>query len=80
LEGWKMEDVNLVVICLNAFVAVLILLALLAFGMRLLTSLFPVPRTPSHVAVTAAISTAVATILPGARVTRIEELEGERKR
>ena len=68
-----MEDVALYIVCLNAFLAVLILLSLLALLMRLLIAVFPerLPRTDA--AVVAALSTAVSTRFPGARVTRIEE-------
>lgn len=75
-----MEEANLFVICLNAFIAVFILLTLLAACMRLLTTLFPPPHATSGAAMTVAISGAVTTLLPGARVTRIEEIEGGRKR
>ncbi len=68
-----MEAPSLLLICLNAFVAVLGLLSLLSLGMRLLITLFPerVPKTDAVVAST--IQAAVASVSPGARVTRIEE-------
>lgn len=75
-----MDEVNLFVISLNAFVAVLILLSVLALAMRLLTALFPPPPTSSGAAATVAVVTAVSALFPGARVTRIEAIEGGPKR
>lgn len=67
-----MEDVNLLKICLNAIVAVMGLLSLLALSLRLLNMLFPSEKASSEAAVAAAIQAAVYTMAPGARVTRIE--------
>ena len=75
-----MDEVNLWVICVNAFVVVLVLLSLLALAMRLLTAVFPPPRSASGAAMAVAINTAVSTLFPGARVSRIEEITGGRKR
>ncbi len=69
-----MENPNLLLICLNAFIAVIGLLTILAGAIRGLIELFPErpPKTDTVVAV--AITAAVNAISPGARVTRIEEL------
>ena len=69
-----METPNLLLICLNAFIAVLGLLTVLAGAIRGLVELFPErpPKTDTVVAV--AIAAAVNAVSPGARVTRIEEL------
>lgn len=70
-----MENPNLLLICLNAFVAVLGLLWVLAIALRGLIELFPekpAPRTDAVVAV--AIASAVNHWVPGARVTHIEEI------
>ena len=71
-------DPNLLVICLNAFAAVLGLLWVLAIALRGLIEVFPEPAPPKagqiDTAVTVAIATAANAILPGARVTRIEEI------
>ena len=69
-----MENPNLLLICLNAFIAVLGLLTVLAGAIRGLVELFPErpPKTDTVVAV--AIAAAVNAVSPGARVTRIEEL------
>ncbi|MBU0509132.1 hypothetical protein KKH27_09890 [bacterium] len=69
-----MGEPSLAVLCTTAFVAVFILLAVLAGLMYLIMLVFPVTRKtlePVHVA---AITSAVQALAPGARVTRIEEL------
>jgi len=59
--------------CLIAMVAVFVLLGVLAVIMRLITVVFPVREGRIDSAVVAAITTAVASVYPGATVTRIEE-------
>ncbi len=59
--------------CLIAMVAVFSLLGLLALIMWLITTVFPVREGKMDTAVVAAITTAVASVWPGATVTRIEE-------
>ena len=56
-----------------AMVAVFSLLGLLALIMWLITTLFPVREGKIDSTVVAAITTAVASVWPGAKVTRIEE-------
>ena len=68
-----MGDTNLLTICGTAIVAVFALLITLAVVIRLITLVFPLRGRPGDAALIAAIGTAVATIYPGARVTRIEE-------
>ncbi len=77
---------NLLLTCLSAFAAVLLLLSLLSLAMWLLTWLFPgreeaaepgpgVARARgADAAVASAIAMAVAAAAPGARVTRMEEV------
>ncbi len=72
-----MEDVALYLICMNAFVAVICLLAILALMMRLLTALFPVATDKGDSALTAAIATTVAQLYPGARVSHIEAVSSK---
>ena len=69
-----MENPNLLLVCLNAFIAVMALLTVLAGAIRGLIELFPErsPKTDTVVAV--AIASAVHAMTPGARVTRIEEI------
>ena len=66
---------NLLAVSITAFTAVFILLALLAGVMRLITSIFPkvdelVSKT--HIAV---ITTSLWALIPGSKVTRIEEIK-----
>ena len=68
-----MDVTSLFSACLIALISVFVLLGSLALIMKLITVVFP-DRVPSMDPVLiAAISTAVASIYPGARVTRIEE-------
>ena len=72
-EESGLDVTTLFAACLTAMVAVFVLLGLLALTMELITALFP-ERGPSvEPAIVAAITTTVASIFPGARVTRIEE-------
>ncbi|HMP74243.1 MAG TPA: hypothetical protein PKE55_13365 [Kiritimatiellia bacterium] len=73
-------EINLLLVCANAFLAVMLLLSALAFLMRILITLFP-EKPPAHAPepahsvsapLAAAIQSAVHSVLPGARVTRID--------
>ena len=68
-----MVETSLPAICLTAFVAVFVLLAMLAMVIRLIPLAFPLRGTSDDAALLAAMSAAVAMVYPGARVTRIEE-------
>lgn len=68
-----MQEASLISVCFVAFTSVFGLLVFLAGVMQLITRLFPVRVTQVDSAVVAAIATAVAAAIPGARVTRIEE-------
>ncbi len=68
-----MEPTSLIAVCAIAFIAVFVLLSFLAAVMRLTTTVFPVRDRGIDAAVVAAVSTAVSTIVPGARVIQIEE-------
>jgi hypothetical protein len=67
-----MTEPNLLIICAAAFIAVIVLLSLLAGIIRILTLLFPVPDD-ADAALIAAITSAHAGAYPGTRITRIEE-------
>ena len=69
-----METPNLLLICLNAFIAVLGLLTVLAGAIRGLIELFPERPPTTDTVVAVAIAAAVNAVSPNARVTRIEEL------
>ena len=73
MGGNSMSDSNLVAVCGIAFVAVFLLLSVLAVLMNVITAVFPHRTKKLDAAVTAAISAAAAVVFPGARVTRIEE-------
>jgi hypothetical protein len=60
-------------ICSLAFGCVFVLLAFLAVVMNVITAAFPERAQVIDEAVAAAISTTVASVWAGARVTRIEE-------
>lgn len=67
---------NLIAICGTAFTSVFILLVSMALCIWAITAIFPAKKDDEadDAALVAAISTAVATVYPGARVTRIEEV------
>lgn len=67
-----MEE-NLVAVCGIAFGAVFALLTFLAVVMQVITTVFPERKPSVDSTVVAAISGTVASLIPGARVTRIEE-------
>jgi hypothetical protein len=69
-----MESVSVLFTCLLSFLVVFILLAFLAVVIRLVAALLPVSTTRTDPAVIAAIHAAVATQIPGAQVTSIEEI------
>lgn len=70
-----MQEPNLILICAVAFAAVLLLLSILAGLIHLVTRLFPEKSEQTDAAVIAAIHTAVSSKIPGAKVTRIEEIK-----
>ena len=69
-----MDETSLITICATAFFAVFVLLITLAIVIRLITMAFPRRERADDAVLAAAISAAVATIYPGARVSRIEEV------
>ena len=64
---------DLLVTCAVAFVAVFILLAFLAFVMRILVIIFPETRPGTDAAVMAAVAATMSTVYPGTRITKVEE-------
>jgi len=69
------EPTNILAICLIAFSAVFFLLALLAVVMKLITALFPMVKEELTTAHLAAISSTFNVLIPGSKVTRIEEIK-----
>ncbi len=68
-----MGSSDLVFICISAFLAVFVLLSLLAVVMRIILVLFPEKESGIDAVVVAAITSTVSTIYPGTRITKIEE-------
>ena len=73
MEEEAVEPNGLLTLCSIAFASVFAILAFLALAMRVITVLFPMPVATIDAALVAGISGAVASVYPGARVTRIEE-------
>jgi hypothetical protein len=67
-----LED-NLFAVCSLAFLTVFALLAFLALAMHVITLSFPATKAVLDSAVVAAVTNTVAALIPGARVTKIEE-------
>jgi hypothetical protein len=67
------EGLNLSAVCGVAFSTVVVILALLAFVIHLITLAFPAPFARTDPAIVVAIAAAVASCHPGARVIGIEE-------
>ncbi len=70
-----MGSMDLVYICASAFVAVFLLLTILAIMMRVIVALFPPEDTTSDNAVIAAIASVAASVYPGTKISKVEELK-----
>lgn len=64
---------NLIAACGIAFLAVFLLLMLLAGLMKLITAVFPVRDASVDPTVVAAVYSAVAVLYPGSKVTTMKE-------
>lgn len=73
-----MEEYDLLMICFSALIAVFALLGTLAVVMKILTAVFPEKADGIDSAVLAAIHSAYAVVVPGARITKIEEKKSRR--
>ena len=69
-----MASLELLFICASAFAAVFLLLTFLALVMRLILVIFPYKEPSSDAGLLAAVATVVATIYPGTKVTKVEEI------
>ena len=69
-----MNQPELLVICLSAFVAVFLLLGFLAAVMRMLIAVFPQKVGGIDSATIAAVTAAAAYAFPGTKVTKVEEI------
>ncbi|MCP4568885.1 MAG: hypothetical protein GY841_15020 [FCB group bacterium] len=70
-----MSPNELLVICASAFLAVFVLLSVLALVMRVIIFIFPDKGHGVDVAMVAAINTAAQAIYPGTKVTKVEEIK-----
>ena len=68
-----MGEENLAILCITAFTAVFLLLALLAGVMELIMRIFPQKLVRTDAVYVAAITSTYYALFPGAKVTRIEE-------
>lgn len=68
-----MSSPELLFICAVAFLMVFIILALLALSMRIIILVFPEKKAKIDAAMIAAVTAAVQTIMPGTKVTKVEE-------
>ena len=69
-----MPSPELWLICLTAFCAVALLLSVLAGTMRLILTIFPHKEGTTDAMMIAAVASAVTSVYPGTRVTRVEEI------
>ncbi len=71
-----MGSLDLLLICVSAFIGVFILLSVLALIMRLIIAVFPEKaEAVSDTAVVAALATVVTAVYPGTRITKVEEIQ-----
>jgi hypothetical protein len=70
-----MEPSGLLLVCISAFVAVFLVLALLALIMRVITALFTFSASGGDPAVVAAITSTMSALYPGTHITNVEELK-----
>ena len=70
-----MPTPELWLICVMAFSAVALLLAILAGIMRLILTIFPYKEETADAMMIAAVASVVTSIIPGARITKVEEIQ-----
>lgn len=68
-----METTELYMICGIAFLVVFIILALLAFLMRIIMLIFPEKVAEIDPSIITAVAATVQTIFPGTKMTKLEE-------
>ena len=69
-----MGSMDLVYICASAFAAVFFLLMVLAIVMRVIIVVFPQREAKADAAVLAAVATVAASVYPGTKITKVEEI------
>ena len=70
-----MPSPDLLAVCATAFVAVFLLLGVLAAVMRLMLAVFPEKAVETDAAVLASIATVMQSVYPGTKVTKVEEIK-----
>jgi hypothetical protein len=68
-----MEPTDLTMICGIAFLIVFIILALLAFLMRIIMLIFPMRAAETDPAMIAAVAATIQSVFPGTKITKLEE-------
>jgi hypothetical protein len=67
--------VELISVCISAFIGVFLLLTVLAIVMRIILVLFPAKEIDEDGAMLAAVATTITTMFPGTKITKIEEIK-----
>ncbi|PKK84899.1 MAG: hypothetical protein CVT49_01725 [candidate division Zixibacteria bacterium HGW-Zixibacteria-1] len=70
-----MNSPDLLSICISAFIAVFVLLSVLAVLMRMTSWIFAHKEVTTDAAVLAAVASAMNTIYPGTIITKVEEVK-----
>jgi len=70
-----MQPPELVYVCISAFLAVFILLAVLAVIMRLIQVAWPARSGDGDAAVIAAVTSVMQNLYPGTKITKVEEIK-----
>ena len=68
-----MDTQNLLFICISAFIAVFLVLSVIAIFMRLILMVFPNVQKDNDAAIYAAIGATVNNLFPGTKISKIEE-------
>jgi len=70
-----MGSPELLFVCISAFIAVFVLLALLALVMKIIILLFPERLARTDATVLAAVASVVSAVYPGTKITKVEEIQ-----
>ena len=68
-----MDTQNLLFISISAFIAVFLVLSVIAIFMKIILLIFPESNSDNDTAIYAAIGATVSTLFPGTKITKIEE-------
>ena len=74
-KDFVMGSTELLMVCASAFIAVFLLLALMALVMRIIIILFPQSAIGADAATIAAVASVISAAYPGTRITKVEELQ-----